>query len=294
MLELILPTGSAMITMLAIGILFGLILSVAKLKLKVKKDPRIEDITEILPGANCGACGQAGCSGYAMKIVNEGEDITQCPALDPANMKKIGMIMGVEVGPVKVPLKARVHCHGGIDVTVKKFDYNGPEDCEAAHNLMGGYRVCEYGCLRFGNCVKVCSFDAIYMGDNGIPIVVLDKCTGCGKCVEACPRDIISLVADNFEVFVMCKNKEKAKIMKMGCSVGCIGCKRCEKICREVFEDNPDIDTAITVDNFLASIDYDICTGCNKCVEVCPVPVIDPVEKANVNKPKEEKAEVSL
>jgi ferredoxin len=123
------------------------------------------------------------------------------------------------------------------------------------------------------------------MNDNGLPVIDSGKCTGCGACVAACPRNIIELIPENFDVYVLCRNKEKASIVKQGCSVGCIGCKRCEKACTEVFSSKPEAGTAIKVDNFLAAIDYSKCINCYKCAEVCPVPVISPLERA-VKKPK--------
>lgn len=278
MLDAIFPSLSAVISISAIGILFGLILSVAKIKLKVDKDPRIEQVNDALPGANCGACGQPGCMGYATKIVMEDEDITLCPVGDDAMLVKIAEIMGKEVEAGGVSVIARLHCQGGHEVTVDRFEYKGPKSCYAAHTFMESYKVCQFGCLGFGDCVDSCPFDAMYMGDDGLPKIIDDKCTGCGNCVDACPRDILSLVPETFDTWVMCSNTEKAPVMKKGCSVGCIGCKICEKACRTNFEDNPDIDTAIKVINFNAEIDYDLCTNCHKCVEVCPVPVINPVE----------------
>jgi len=286
MLHEIIPSISSLLTLTIAGLIFGLILSVAKQKLKVDRDPRIDSVLDALPGANCGACGQPGCAGYATKIVEDGMEITLCPVGGADSVEKISKIMGIEINADIVPTIARVHCQGGINETTKKFIYEGPKNCTAANELMGGFKTCEFGCLGFGECVEACNFDAIYMGENGLPIVIPEKCTGCGKCVEACPRDIISLVPENFDVYVMCKNEEKAPIMKKGCSVGCIGCKLCEKACKEVqkaiqVDVEPDqVVPAITVNNFLASIDYNLCTNCYKCVEVCPVPVINPITKS--------------
>ena len=294
MVDQIFPSISAILSLTAIGAVFGLILSVAKVKLKVDKDPRIELILDALPGANCGACGQPGCSGYASKVVLDGVDINLCPVGGDEVIHKLAGIMGLEAtegGPV---VKARVHCQGGRLNTTNNFIYNGPKDCSASNNLMGGFLGCSYGCLGFGNCAKVCPFDAIVMSDNDLPVVDLEKCTGCGNCVTACPRDIISLIPENFDVWVGCMNREKGSEMKKGCSVGCIGCKMCvNKACKEVFEDNPDVESAITVDSFIASINYDVCTNCYKCAEVCPVPVINPLSKAKKKKakPKVEKKE---
>ncbi len=289
MIESIFPSISSVVSLTAIGFVFGIILSYAKLKLKIERDPRIEQVVEILPGANCGACGLPGCSAYATKIVEENYDINLCPVGGQAVVEKIASILGVEPVDGGVPLKARVMCHGGKAETSRKFVYEGPKTCHAADGLMGGFKVCEYGCLGLGDCVSVCAFDAIYINDNGLPVIDDEKCTGCGNCVQACPRGIMTLVKETFDLHVMCKNMEKAPLMKLGCSVGCIGCRLCVKACTEVHRDNPDVETAITVDNFLATIDYDKCINCLKCVEVCPVPVLHPIERSNKYKKMQDK-----
>lgn len=286
MFEQIIPSLSAVLSIAGIGAVFGLILSVAKITLRVEKDPRIEKIAEILPGANCGACGLPGCNGYAAGIVNNGLEIDLCPVGGVELIREIAEIMGMNVSVTGVPLKAKVHCHGGNIETMKRFIYEGPRDCRAAHELMRGFKVCEFGCLGLGDCESICPFDAIEMSENGLPVINDLKCTGCGKCIKACPRNIISLVPENFDTYVLCKNTQKAGQMKKGCTVGCIGCKLCEKACKEVHADNPDVETAIRIVDFCAVIDYDVCINCHKCVEVCPVPVINP---KNLAKPKQSK-----
>ena len=291
MLDILLPSVAAVLSLTALGIIFGIILSFAKIKLHVERDPRIEQILDVLPNANCGACGLPGCSAYATKIVEEKYDINMCPVGGSEVAGKIAEIMGVEESGAGVAMIARVHCQGGVQDTVRKFLYEGPQSCTAAQGIMGGFKVCQYGCLGLGDCVSACPFDAIHMGEKGIPVVDVEKCVGCGKCVTACPRNIIRLVPKRFKVHVLCLNKEKAPIMKKGCSVGCIGCKLCEKACKEIqikpqTRKNPDLDPAdvipaITVNDFCASIDYNLCINCLKCVQVCPVPVIAPIEKSN-------------
>ncbi len=292
-MDSIFPSLASLASLTVIGLIFGLILSIAKIKLHVEKDPKIGEVDEALPGANCGACGFPGCGGYATNIVEKGADITLCPVGGDKLIDSLATIMGIESSSGGVPLKATVHCHGGLAETSKKYLYNGPQTCLAAHQIMDGFKVCSYGCLGMGDCDTSCPFDAITMNENGIPVIDKAKCTGCNKCVLACPRDIISLVPENFEVRVMCINEEKTPVMKKGCSVGCIGCKLCEKACIEVHKDNPDVETAIVVNNFCATIDYDKCTNCLKCAEVCPVPVINPLEISKKwKKMQEKKAEV--
>lgn len=269
MLETIFPSPVAMLSITLAAVVFGLILSAAKLKLKVDKDPRIERLAETLPGANCGACGYPGCAGYAARIVLDGAAITLCPVVDDETISKIAEIMGIENAQSAERQTARVHCHGGIAEAVKRFDYYGPPTCVASHDVMNGFKVCEAGCLGFGDCYTSCLFDAIVMNDNGLPVIDRDKCTGCGKCVTACPRNIISMEPENIDVHVICRNTERAPQMLKGCSVGCIACQLCVKACKEVFKDNPDIETAIIVENYLAVIDYKLCINCGKCAEVC-------------------------
>ncbi len=274
MLDSIFPSISSILCITSIGAIFGLILSVAKLKLKVEVDPRFEKIMDLLPGANCGACGQPGCAGYATKIVEEGLSINQCPVCDNDITGGICDIMGVKADAGK-PRKAVVHCQGDYDSSKIEFIYDGPRSCAAAQMIMSGFKVCEYGCLGLGDCEMACPFDAIHITDKGLPAIDIDKCTGCGKCVEECSRNIISLIDKDADVFVMCKNMEKGAVMKMGCSAGCIGCKKCVKACQEVFSDNPDIESAIEVNDFLAVIDYEKCVNCGKCSEDCPKNVIE-------------------
>ncbi|MBN2042078.1 MAG: RnfABCDGE type electron transport complex subunit B [Spirochaetes bacterium] len=274
MLDILFPSFWSILAISSIGIFFGLVLSYAKLKLNVEKDPRIEAVLDALPGANCGACGMPGCSAYASKIVEGQKPINLCPVGGEDSVKKISAVMGMEA-EVKEKQKARIHCKGGLKEAKNLFIYDGPKNCLSANQIMAGYKACSYGCLGFGDCMRACPFDAITINDNRLPVVDWDKCTGCGNCVSECPRGIISLVNENLYIHVVCRNREKGGVMKKSCSAGCIACKKCEKVCREeVFADNPDIDTAISVIDFLAVIDYEKCINCGKCAEVCPQNVI--------------------
>jgi len=279
-MDIIFPSIAAVVSLSLVGIIFGIILSAAKIKLHVEKDERIALVEDALPGANCGACGLPGCAAYATKIVEYDLDITLCPVGGSETVDNVAKIMGIEADGSGVPMIARLHCQGGLAETINKFEYNGPKSCTASNKLMDGHKVCSYGCLGFGDCERVCPFDAIHVMDNGLPVVDWDACTGCNKCVEVCPREILTLAPVTHEVNVMCMNKEKAPTMKKGCTVGCIGCKLCEKACKKVHEENPAVESSIVVESFCATIDYDTCTNCMDCVVVCPVPVINPIEKS--------------
>ncbi len=210
----------------ALGVTFGFILAIAAKKFAVEVDPRIEELEEILPGANCGGCGYPGCSAYAEAIVTKGEDITLCGPGGPETVKKIAAIMGIEAAEM-VPKVAVVRCRGGDNEARAKYIYEGIEDCNVAALLDGGHKACEYGCLGLGSCVKACPYDAMAMGENHIPIVFEDKCTGCGLCVEACPKGIMELVPINQTVYVACVSPLRGKDIKAVCDVGCTGCTLC-------------------------------------------------------------------
>jgi len=174
-------------------------------------------------------------------------------------------------------MTARVMCRGGIRRASSKFLYEGPKSCKGASNIMGGFKVCETGCLGFGDCRNACLSGAITMSGTRLPVINKEKCTGCGDCVTICPKQIIKLVRKDKDVYIMCSNKEKPDVMKTGCTAGCTGCDVCVKACTDIFKADTDIDSAIEVNDFLANIDYNKCINCLKCAEVCPVPVISPL-----------------
>jgi Na+-translocating ferredoxin:NAD+ oxidoreductase subunit B len=286
MIDLILPSIPAIASVTALALVFGLVLSIAMLRLRVKTDPRMDRVLEALPGANCGACGMPGCSAYATRIVKERFAIDLCPVGGDDTARKIAEVMGVNHAGGMEPGTARVHCRGGRAETANRFEYGGPRDCGAANGVMGGFTTCRYGCLGFGDCGRACPFGAVTMSANGLPVVDAGLCTGCGLCVPACPRGIISLNPRGNDVYVMCLNEERAQVMKQGCRVGCTACKLCEKACREALaEQSPGTDPAaivpaITVTDFCAHINFGLCIRCYRCVQVCPVPVINPLEKS--------------
>ena len=245
------------------GLVFGLILSIASFVFEVKKDERAEEILAELPGANCGACGYAGCSAYADAILLEGAPVNACSVGKAAVAEKISAIMGVEAGEV-VEMVAHIACMGKCDVAGNKYEYSGKSDCKSAAQLSGGAKKCPNGCLGLGSCVDVCKFGALSVVD-GVAVVDEEKCTACGMCVKACPKGVIKLVPkDNYQR-VGCINAEGGKAVNGYCKVGCIACKLCEKNCP--FE-------AIYIEKNHAVIDYSKCKNCGICVKKCPRHII--------------------
>ena len=245
------------------GILFGALLGVAAKVFRVEKDERIEQIAELLPGANCGGCGYAGCLAFAEGVTRGEAKPNGCPGTKDENIKKIAEIMGVSAksGPKMV---ARVLCKGTCENVSKNCSYNGIADCVAAARYGGGDKACKYSCCGLGSCVSVCRFDAIQIVD-GVAVIDEEKCIACGMCAKICPRKVITILPKDKKTYVACKSKEKGAAMKDICTAGCIGCKLCEKACEF---------SAISVKDNLAEIDYEKCTDCGACAEKCPKNVI--------------------
>lgn len=249
----------AVLVLGVLGLVFGAILAISGKVFAVEKDDRIEKILEQLPGANCGGCGYAGCNAYAEALLEGNAEITACSASSEEKLKNIASLLGVEVKK-NIHLTALVRCNGG-NRSKKKYNYKGLMDCAAALKVAGGPLECEYGCLGMGSCVNACAFGAIVINENGVAQVNHDLCTGCLKCIEACPRNIIVAVPYTADVNVVCASHEKGAKLKNICEIGCLGCKICVKTCEY---------GAIEVEDNLAVIDYSKCTGCGKCAEKCP------------------------
>ncbi|MBQ9975580.1 MAG: RnfABCDGE type electron transport complex subunit B [Clostridia bacterium] len=254
---------TAVLWFLLIGGVLGVALSFAAKYLSVKEDPRIEEITEALPGANCGGCGHAGCAALA-EAITKGEALpSACAVLDPDGVEKISEIMGIKVEHAKKTV-AHVMCSGTCSVARKKYAYEGVHDCVAADRLAGGDKLCPNGCMGLGTCVAHCKFDAIKIID-GCAVVDRSLCRSCGVCVASCPKGLISLIPYDSVYAVACTSAELGAVTRKSCDVGCIGCKICEKNCE--FE-------AIKVEKGHAKINYELCTSCGKCAEVCPRKII--------------------
>jgi len=269
MAAIITVAKAAVIIMAALAVVFGLGLAVAATVFAVDIDPRVEQVTDELPGANCSACGFPGCSALAEAIVKGVAPADACPVATPEAVALICKIMGVQIEE-RTPVVAIVRCKGGPDVGECQI-YDGIQDCRAAMLLTGGIlKNCEYACLGFGTCADVCPFDAISMR-GGTPYVNEKLCTGCGKCAAACPKNIIELLPIDKHVLVQCLSHAKGKIVNKLCKVGCIACKLCEKSCNK--------DAIKVIDN-LAQIDYNMCVNCGLCVNACPRDVIANFRKA--------------
>jgi len=255
---------SAILTLAGLGFLAALGLAVASRVFYVKVDPRVATIVDILPGANCGACGYGGCGAFAQAIVSGEGKIEACSAIDEEGAHAIADIMGVmytESEKERAVVLCR-HVDGGVADT---FEYVGIPDCRAANLAGGGPKACRYACIGLGTCATVCPFGAITMSDDGLPIIDPGKCTACGVCVEECPKNVMVLAPLASAVSVHCSSKNRGAAVKKVCSTGCIGCAACVRICP--FE-------AMTLENNLAAVNYSKCRVCGLCVSVCPTNAI--------------------
>ena len=260
----------AVVLCTVVGALGAIILVAASKFMAVEEDPRIEQVTGCLAGANCGGCGYAGCADYAKAIVMDGEPCDKCAPGGPKAAAEIGKIMGAQVSAVAK--KAVVQCQGNKDNCKPSYEYKGIQSCAAAAALYGGPKDCSFACTGLGDCVKACKFDAIHIV-NGVAVVDQDKCTGCGACAAVCPKHVIMIdTAGPEKPVVMCSNCDKGPTANKLCTTACIACGMCQRNCPS--------DAIHVVDN-LARIDYDKCTGCGTCVAKCPKKIITyPLKKA--------------
>jgi Na+-translocating ferredoxin:NAD+ oxidoreductase RNF subunit RnfB len=273
-----------MIIIGGLGLIFALILAFASKKFYVEVDPKIEQIMDVLPQANCGACGQPGCGGYAEAIVNDGDDITKCAPGGADCVAAIAKIMGIEADASE-PKVAVIHCQsGGKNNTFFRYEYEGINTCKAAVQVANGPNLCNYGCVYQNDCIAVCLFDAIHLDENGMRVVDKEKCTGCGACVKACPRDLIELAGKSKRVHIQCTSHDKGAIARKVCgnSTACIGCTMCVKKCPK---------DAIRMENSLAIIDYEKCINCGLCADACPTnAIVDPLKEVRAKRRAEAKA----
>lgn len=255
-----------------LGLLLSLLLFFVAKKFKVEEDPRIDEIEKVMPGANCGGCGFAGCRAFADAAVKAPNlDNNYCPVGGNEVMKKVAAILGYEIKE-KAPQVAVVRCNGSCENRPRTNVYDGVQSCKVKAALYSGDTGCAFGCVGCGDCVAACRFGALSMDAlTGLPTVDESKCTACGSCVKACPKNIIELRNKGprgMRVYVSCVNKDKGGVARKACSAACIGCGKCVKVCEK---------EAISVQDNLAYIDFTKCKLCKKCVAECPTGAIHAV-----------------
>jgi Na+-translocating ferredoxin:NAD+ oxidoreductase RNF subunit RnfB len=256
MLAIIVPT----VVVGGAGLACAAALAAAARMLAVREDPRIGEVLDVLPGANCGGCGYAGCEGYAKAVVTEGAPVNLCTPGGEEVARAVAGILGVDAQPVEKKV-AIVLCGGDDTKAGRRFAYNGVADCRAANAIGGGDKKCRYGCLGYGSCAQVCPVGAIEITDRRLAVVHPDLCIGCGLCVDACPRSIIKLVPAKRTVHVLCSSRDRGAVVKRACTVGCVGCGLCAKLSG---------DGAIRVRDRLAVIDYSKDLTGDGIAEKCP------------------------
>lgn len=251
--------------MLGLGVILAVTLAVANSKLHVYEDPRIDQVEEMLPGANCGACGTPGCRAFAEACVEGAISPGKCTVNDPANNEAIASLLGVDAGAAEKRV-ARLACAGGNHVAWTRAQYDGLQSCQGATLVSGGGKGCVWGCLGLGDCQTVCEFGAIEMSEQGLPVVDEALCTACNACVVACPKDLFSLQPVSHRLWVACKSLAQGDEALEECEVACTGCGRCAA-------DAPD--GLVTIENGLAVVDYSrnrLAT--QKVIQRCPTGAI--------------------
>ena len=245
------------------------LLIIASRVLYVQEDPRLDVIEELLPHSNCGACGYPGCRGFAEALVAGSVQPAGCTVGAPEEQRNIADVLGVDVG-VALKVVARLACAGGDNVARRRANYRGADSCLAASQVAGGGKDCYWGCLGFGDCARVCDFDAIVMDKHGLPVVIEAACTACGDCVEVCPKDLFSLQSANDRLWVRCKNLELGDFVLDACEVACTACGRCAM----------DAPGAVAMAHNLPAIDYNKLRGATvrqtgqAAIERCPTGAI--------------------
>lgn len=253
---------TAVIPVAVIGIICASVLVIASKLMAVKEDERLPKVRECLPGANCGACGFAGCDGYAEALCEDSQTpANRCVPGGEETARRLSEVLGVDFSEVDRHV-AVVHCAGDCTKTKDKVIYKGINSCEASKLMYGGKGSCIYGCLGLGDCVRACPQNAIRI-ENGVASINTDECIGCGICVGACPNHIISLVSDRDRIIVTCSNRDKGALTRKVCDNGCIGCKKCERHCPM---------GAIRVKDHVAVIEEEKCAECSQfgiCAQNC-------------------------
>jgi Na+-translocating ferredoxin:NAD+ oxidoreductase RNF subunit RnfB len=259
-----------------VGLTFGALIALANKKMRVWEDPRIDEVEDILPGANCGACGYAGCRAFAEKVIAGEEPPATCTVMSEGEREDVADLLGVSAGEA-AKVVARLMCAGGSDVAVQQADYFGIESCSAAVAVGGGGKGCAWGCVGLADCAVSCDFDAIVMSETGLPVVDPELCTACGDCVEACPLGLFELLPLDHHLIVQCKSLLQGDAAEEVCAVACNACGRCAV-------DAPD--DLIEMKDGLAVIDYSKAELENKdAIARCPTGAIVWVEGSQFREP---------
>ena len=264
------PLVLTVLTLSLLGALLAVILYFVAQKFKVEEDPRIDEVEKMLPGANCGGCGFAGCRAMSEALVkNDDIDSLYCPVAGGDVMKSIAGYLGKSAAE-KAPMVATMLCGGTCQKRPKVNHYDGALSCAVVNTFYVGETGCAFGCIGYGDCVQACKFGAMALNpETGLVEIDPDKCTACGACVKTCPKGLIELRKKwpkNRAIYVACRSKNRGSVVMKACKAGCIGCGKCAKVCP--FE-------AITIDNYLAYIDPNKCKLCRKCVNECPTGAIN-------------------
>ena len=255
------------VVLVGIGTFFGIVLALADKKFAMEENPLIKEVEEVLPKGQCGACGYAGCAKYAEAVVEKTEvPPNLCIPGKKAVAEKVAELTGKKASAAE-PQYAQLKCRGTKTAAVMAASYKGIPDCAAAKLIQGGPKACKYGCLGFGNCVRVCPFGAMTMGADGLPVIEKDICTGCGKCVTTCPQGLLVLQSLRAPVQVSCSSHDKGPAARKSCKNACLGCGLCMRNCAN---------GAIKIDKFVAVIDSNKCLNCTDttCLSKCPTGAI--------------------
>ena len=230
-----------------VGLFFGFLIAMANKKFHVWEDPRIDDVEELLPSTNCGACGLPGCRAFAEAVVSGTQQPSSCTVMGPDDVTDVAGYLGVDAGESSKRV-ARLLCAGGKDEAARNSDYSGFDTCKAAASVAGGGKGCTWGCLGLADCESSCLLGAIYMNDDALPVVIPELCTACNDCVVACPKDLFELMPVEQKLIVQCKNLLNGDAAEDLCSVACNACNKC------VADSEPGV---IEMINNLAVINYE-------------------------------------
>ena len=209
-----------------VGLFFGFVIALVNQRFRVWEDPRISGVEEMLPNTNCGACSRPGCRAFAEALVAGEQQPSDCTVMSPDDVEDVAAYLGVDAGEANKRV-ARLLCAGGKDEAHRNADYSGFESCKAAAAVAGGGKGCTWGCLGLADCERDCPFEAIYMNEDGLPVVIPEKCTACNDCVETCPKDLFVLMPMDQKLIVQCRNLVHGDAAEAMCSVACNACSRC-------------------------------------------------------------------